>query len=70
MDQTRGRYVHLDEANGKTEYRYIIQEIFADRSGTNTLRISFSCTEKEIIEEGIERPSRLIRKEEALLDTT
>ncbi|AGA64128.1 Transcriptional regulator, GntR family / Aspartate aminotransferase [Liberibacter crescens BT-1] len=43
---------------------------FADRSGTNTLRISFSCTEKEIIEEGIERLSRLIRKEEALLDTT
>lgn len=41
------------------------QAFFADRSGTNTLRLSFSCANEVMIEEGIQRLGRLIRKAEA-----
>lgn len=36
------------------------QAFFADRSGANTLRLSFSCANEEMIEEGIKRLGRLI----------
>lgn len=41
------------------------QAFFADRSGTNTLRLSFSCANEMMIEEGIQRLGRLIRNAEA-----
>jgi DNA-binding transcriptional MocR family regulator len=37
------------------------QAFFADRSGANTLRLSFSCANEATIEEGIQRLGRLIR---------
>ncbi|MFD1743916.1 PLP-dependent aminotransferase family protein [Rhizobium helianthi] len=37
------------------------QAFFADRSGENTLRLSFSCANEALIEEGIQRLGRLIR---------
>lgn len=37
------------------------QAFFADRSGENTLRLSFSCANEAMINEGIERLGRLIR---------
>lgn len=36
------------------------QAFFADRSGTNTLRLSFSCANEAMIAEGIKRLGRLI----------
>ena len=36
------------------------QAFFADRSGANTLRLSFSCANEEMIDEGIRRLGRLI----------
>jgi DNA-binding transcriptional MocR family regulator len=36
------------------------QAFFADRSGTNTIRLSFSCANEAMIEEGIKRLGRLI----------
>ncbi|MCM2472083.1 PLP-dependent aminotransferase family protein [Rhizobium sp. CG5] len=36
------------------------QAFFADRSGANTLRLSFSCANEDMIEEGIKRLGRLI----------
>jgi DNA-binding transcriptional MocR family regulator len=36
------------------------QAFFADRSGTNTLRLSFSCADEAMIAEGIKRLGRLI----------
>lgn len=36
------------------------QAFFADRSGSNTLRLSFSCANEAMIEEGIKRLGRLI----------
>lgn len=36
------------------------QAFFADRSGTNTLRLSFSCANEAMIEEGIKRLGRLV----------
>lgn len=36
------------------------QAFFADRSGANTLRLSFSCANEAMIEEGIQRLGRLI----------
>lgn len=36
------------------------QAFFADRSGTNTLRLSFSCANEQMIDEGIKRLGRLI----------
>lgn len=36
------------------------QAFFADRSGSNTLRLSFSCANEAMIEEGIARLGRLI----------
>lgn len=36
------------------------QAFFADRSGTNTLRLSFSCANEAVIAEGIKRLGRLI----------
>ncbi|OHV76590.1 PLP-dependent aminotransferase family protein [Rhizobium sp. LCM 4573] len=36
------------------------QAFFADRSGANTLRLSFSCADEAMIEEGIQRLGRLI----------
>ena len=41
------------------------QAFFADRSGANTLRLSFSCANEAMIEEGIQRLGRLIRNAEA-----
>ena len=41
------------------------QAFFADRSGSNTLRLSFSCANEAMIEEGIQRLGRLIRNAEA-----
>ena len=41
------------------------QAFFADRSGANTLRLSFSCANETMIEEGIQRLGRLIRNAEA-----
>ncbi|MGN7293434.1 PLP-dependent aminotransferase family protein [Rhizobium sp. SAFR-030] len=41
------------------------QAFFADRSGTNTLRLSFSCANEAMIEEGIQRLGRLISSAEA-----
>ncbi|TRL32778.1 PLP-dependent aminotransferase family protein [Rhizobium straminoryzae] len=41
------------------------QAFFADRSGANTLRLSFSCANEAMIEEGIQRLGRLIRSAEA-----
>jgi DNA-binding transcriptional MocR family regulator len=40
------------------------QAFFADRSGTNTLRLSFSCANEAMIEEGIQRLGRLISSAE------
>ena len=40
------------------------QAFFADRSGANTLRLSFSCANETMIEEGIQRLGRLIRNAE------
>ncbi|WP_165218855.1 aminotransferase-like domain-containing protein [Affinirhizobium pseudoryzae] len=40
------------------------QAFFADRSGANTLRLSFSCANEAMIEEGIQRLGRLIRNAE------
>nr|WP_281435156.1 PLP-dependent aminotransferase family protein [Rhizobium lemnae] len=40
------------------------QAFFADRSGENTLRLSFSCANEQMIEEGIQRLGRLIRSAE------
>lgn len=40
------------------------QAFFADRSGENTLRLSFSCANESMIEEGIQRLGRLIRSAE------
>ncbi|WP_137137126.1 PLP-dependent aminotransferase family protein [Rhizobium sp. FKY42] len=40
------------------------QAFFADRSGENTLRLSFSCANEQMIEEGIQRLGRLIRNAE------
>nr|WP_289851957.1 PLP-dependent aminotransferase family protein [Rhizobium sp. SSA_523] len=37
------------------------QAFFADRSGANTLRLSFSCANEAMIEEGIQRLGRLVR---------
>ncbi len=36
------------------------QAFFADRSGTNTIRLSFSCANEAMIDEGIKRLGRLI----------
>jgi DNA-binding transcriptional MocR family regulator len=36
------------------------QAFFADRSGANTLRLSFSCANEQMIDEGIKRLGRLI----------
>ena len=36
------------------------QAFFADRSGANTLRLSFSCANEAMIEEGIKRLGRLV----------
>ncbi len=36
------------------------QAFFADRSGTNTIRLSFSCADEAMIDEGIKRLGRLI----------
>ncbi|MBO3760746.1 aminotransferase class I/II-fold pyridoxal phosphate-dependent enzyme [Ciceribacter sp. L1K22] len=36
------------------------QAFFADRSGTNTLRLSFSCANEAMIDEGIKRLGRLV----------
>ncbi|MGX5668479.1 aminotransferase-like domain-containing protein [Rhizobium daejeonense] len=36
------------------------QAFFADRSGANTLRLSFSCANEEMIDEGIKRLGRLV----------
>ncbi|UJW74064.1 aminotransferase-like domain-containing protein [Rhizobium sp. SL42] len=36
------------------------QAFFADRSGTNTLRLSFSCANEQMIDEGIKRLGRLV----------
>ncbi|OLP44594.1 PLP-dependent aminotransferase family protein [Rhizobium oryziradicis] len=36
------------------------QAFFADRSGANTLRLSFSCANEQMIEEGIKRLGRLV----------
>ncbi|MFN3719289.1 MAG: PLP-dependent aminotransferase family protein [Rhizobium rhizophilum] len=36
------------------------QAFFADRSGTNTIRLSFSCANEAMIEEGIRRLGRLV----------
>ncbi|MCC8933650.1 PLP-dependent aminotransferase family protein [Rhizobium sp. 'Codium 1'] len=36
------------------------QAFFADRSGTNTIRLSFSCASEAMIEEGIKRLGRLV----------
>jgi DNA-binding transcriptional MocR family regulator len=41
------------------------QAFFADRSGANTLRLSFSCANETMIEEGIQRLGRLISSAEA-----
>jgi hypothetical protein len=41
------------------------QAFFADRSGANTLRLSFSCANEAMIEEGIQRLGRLIRNAQA-----
>ena len=38
---------------------------FADGSGTNTLRISFSCANEAMIEEGMKRLGRLIATAQA-----
>lgn len=37
------------------------QAFFADRSGANTLRLSFSCANEAMIDEGIRRLGRLVR---------
>lgn len=36
------------------------QAFFADRSGANTLRLSFSCANEQMIDEGIKRLGRLV----------
>jgi DNA-binding transcriptional MocR family regulator len=36
------------------------QAFFADRSGANTLRLSFSCANEQMIDEGIQRLGRLV----------
>lgn len=36
------------------------QAFFADRSGTNTIRLSFSCANETMIEEGVKRLGRLV----------
>lgn len=41
------------------------QAFFADRSGANTLRLSFSCANEVMIEDGIQRLGRLISNAEA-----
>ena len=43
---------------------------FADGSGSNTLRISFSCANEEMIDEGIKRLGRLIASAEATTSAT
>ena len=40
---------------------------FADGSGANTLRVSFSCADEAMIEEGISRLGRLIGEEAAAI---
>jgi DNA-binding transcriptional MocR family regulator len=39
------------------------QAFFADRSGANTLRLSYSCANEAMIDEGIKRLGRLVRSE-------
>lgn len=39
------------------------QAFFADRSGANTLRLSYSCANEAMIDEGIKRLGRLVRAE-------
>ena len=39
------------------------QAFFADGSGANTFRVSFSCANDEMIEEGISRLGKLIAGE-------
>jgi DNA-binding transcriptional MocR family regulator len=36
------------------------QAFFADRSGANTIRLSYSCASEAMIEEGIRRLGRLV----------
>lgn len=36
------------------------QAFFADRSGANTIRLSYSCANEAMIEEGIRRLGRLV----------
>ncbi|WP_311272250.1 MULTISPECIES: PLP-dependent aminotransferase family protein [unclassified Rhizobium] len=43
---------------------------FADGSGSNTLRISFSCANEEMIDEGIKRLGRLIASADATSSAT
>ncbi|NTJ42716.1 PLP-dependent aminotransferase family protein [Agrobacterium larrymoorei] len=43
---------------------------FADGSGTNTLRISFSCANEEMIDEGMKRLGRLIANAETTTKAT
>ena len=43
---------------------------FADGSGSNTLRISFSCANEQMIDEGIKRLGRLVAGAEATTSAT